>query len=124
VVLRSGPRVAARKNNQPQRRATVSDLTSASASTARSEQDVRALIRNLILELAPNPDGARPDQAALLIDDLEYHSLALIELAFTLEDEFDLEPIDETTATQIVTARDVEEFVLGKLRERGDVSAD
>jgi acyl carrier protein len=101
----------------------VSDLSSASASKARNEQDVRLLIRNLIMELAPNPDGSRPGEDAMLVDDLEYHSLALIELAFTLEDEFDLEPIDETTARQIVTDRDVEEFVLAKLRERGDIEA-
>jgi acyl carrier protein len=99
----------------------VSDLTSASTSRARSEQDVRTLIRNLILELAPNPERLQTAQDAILIDELEFHSLALIEMAFTLEDEFDLEPIDETTATQIVTAKDVEEFILGKLRERGDI---
>jgi acyl carrier protein len=54
---------------------------------------------------------------ARLVDDLQYHSLALLELAFTLEDEFDLEPIDEKTAQQIVTMGDVEDYVIGKLRE-------
>jgi len=102
----------------------MSDLTSPSASMARSEQDVRTLIRNLILELAPNPDGMQSDQEVLLVETLEYHSLALIELAFTLEDEFDLDPIDETAARQIRTAQDVEDFVLGKLKERGGLSAD
>lgn len=107
----------------------MSDLTSASSTPSstpdrktRSEQDVRTLIRNLIVELAPNPDGAPPGQEARLIDELEYHSLALIEMAFTLEDEFDLEPIDETAASRIITTTDVEEFVVGQLRERGDLA--
>jgi acyl carrier protein len=83
----------------------------------RSEEEVRQLLRNLIFELAPGDvDPAGSD--ARLVEDLGYHSLALLEMAFTIEDEFDLEPIDDEAAQGIRTVRDVEEFVVGKLRDR------
>jgi acyl carrier protein len=81
------------------------------ATETQSEQEIRALIRALILELAPTND--EPDQAdPRLVADLGYHSLALLELAFTLEDQFNLEPIDQEAAQHIVTARDVEDYVI------------
>lgn len=86
-------------------------------SQGRSEDEVRQLLRNLVFELAPGEvDTTIADPR--LVEDLGYHSLALLEMAFTIEDEFDLEPIDEETAQGIHTVRDVEEFVVGKLRER------
>ncbi len=80
----------------------------------RSAEDVLRLVRALILELAPNPGGAHAENPRL-IDDLAYHSLALLELAFTLEDEFGLEPIDAETARGIVTVNDVERYVLDRV---------
>src|SRR5687768_14386051 len=77
----------------------------------RSEDAVRKLIRDLICELAPEPDGLAVENPHL-VDELGYHSLAILELAFTLEDEFGLEPIDEKTARLIPTAHDVEEYVV------------
>ena len=77
----------------------------------RSEQVMRVLIRNLVRELAPQPDGCSAENPRL-VEDLGYHSLALLELAFTLEDEFGLEPIDQETAKTILTALDLEEFVM------------
>jgi acyl carrier protein len=88
---------------------------------ARTEHDVRRIVRDLILELAPNPSGAAVDDPRL-IDDLEYHSLGLLEVAFTLEDEFDLEPITEETAQLIQTIRDIEDHVVGELRRRGELA--
>jgi acyl carrier protein len=85
--------------------------------TQRSEQEVRALIRELVIELAPNQDAVTAADPHL-VDDLGYHSLAVLELAFTLEDEFDLEPIDQEAAQEIQTARAVEDYVVAKLRER------
>ncbi|RJL27277.1 hypothetical protein D5H75_25880 [Bailinhaonella thermotolerans] len=71
----------------------------------------------MVFELAPaEAKSTSPD--ARLVEDLEYHSLAILELAFTIEDEFELEPIDEETAQKILTVRDVEDFVVGKLLER------
>lgn len=70
------------------------------------------------MDLAPNP---QPDASedALLVEDLEYHSLALLELAFALEDEFDLPPIDEENARNIRSIKDIEEFALKQLEAKG-----
>ena len=75
------------------------------------------MIRGIVAELAPNP-GLTPSSDADLVDDLEYHSVALVELAFTLEDEFDLLPIDEATARTIRTVGDIENHVVAELRAR------
>lgn len=83
----------------------------------RGEDEIRDTIRTIVLELAPEPDRTLGDEARLQ-DDLAYHSLALMELAFTLEDEFDLLPVDEATGRAIQTVRDVQEHVLAELRTR------
>ncbi len=75
------------------------------------------MLRGLIAELAPAESSEITD-ASVLVDDLEYHSLALMELAFTIEDEFDLEPIDEETAQAIRTVKDVQDLVIRALSER------
>lgn len=79
------------------------------------EQSVRRSIRQIILEVAPTESvtDVKPEQR--LVEDLEYHSLALMELAFTLEDEFGLDPIAEEDAQKIGTAGDVEEYVIAEL---------
>jgi acyl carrier protein len=85
----------------------------------RWEEEVRATIRSLIMELAPYPDETAGGDARL-VDDLGFHSLALLELAFTLEDEFDLPPIDEETARRITTIASVEDHVVADLKARGE----
>lgn len=80
----------------------------------RSAEEVRRLIRELVRELAPDPTGLS-DENPRLVDDLGYHSLALLELAFTLEDEFGLEPIDQEAAERIVTVKDVEDYVIERV---------
>ncbi|MBB6347776.1 phosphopantetheine-binding protein [Nonomuraea muscovyensis] len=93
-----------------------------STTSTMTEADARASVRAVVLELAPNGDeSAAPD--AHLVDDLGFHSLALLELAFTLEDEFDLPPIDEATARQITTILAVENHVVRELTERGEIVA-
>lgn len=82
-----------------------------------SQDQVRAIISQLIEELAPAAEGGISAKSRL-VDDLGYHSLALLELAFTIEDEFSLDPIDQETAQGIVTVGDVEQYVLGQLGER------
>ncbi len=68
----------------------------------------------IVSQLAPvNIDGLTAE--ARLIEDLGYHSLALLELAFALEDEFGLPPLDEETARKIRTVRDVEDLVAQRL---------
>lgn len=86
----------------------------------RSEEEVRQVIQSLILELAPNPDGISAGDR--LVEDLEYHSLALMELAFSLEDEFNLEAIDEETARGIRTVGDVKDHVVSELDRRAGLA--
>ena len=88
----------------------------------RSEDDIRDTIRLIVMELAPEQDTTQGDDARLQ-DDLGYHSLALMELAFTLEDEFDLLPVDEATGRAIQTIRDIQEHVLAELRGREVVAS-
>ena len=92
------------------------------AAQTRTEPDTRQTVLNVILEMAPNPDGGAVP-ASSLVDDLGYHSLALMEVAFALEDEFDLDPIDEASARKITTVGAVQDYVVTKLRERDEASA-
>jgi acyl carrier protein len=86
----------------------------------RTETDVRTLVRTVVIELSPERvDEAGPD--ARLLEDLAYNSLALVELAFTLEDEFDLAPIEEATARTITTLGAIQEHVVTELRARGEI---
>jgi len=88
----------------------------------RTETEVRELVRSIIIELSPERDDSA-DRDAHLIEDLAFSSLALVELAFTLEDEFDLAPIEESTARQITTLGAVQDHVVGELAERGELVA-
>ena|ERR1035438_4649440 len=81
-----------------------------------ADLDVRARVRSIILQVAPNPDGVQADQTQL-VEDLEYHSLALLELGFTLEDEFDLPPLDQAQVQHITTVEEVEDLVLRLLQQ-------
>jgi acyl carrier protein len=76
-------------------------------------EEVRSLVQEIISDLAPAP--GEPVEKARLIEDLGYHSLSLLEMAFSLEDEFNLPTIDEETARQILTVGDVERHVLAHL---------
>lgn len=79
--------------------------------------EIRESVREIVLELAPNQGTDARDEARL-VDDLEYTSLSLTELAFTLEDEFDLSPIDEATARGITTVGDLCDHVEREIRTR------
>jgi acyl carrier protein len=85
------------------------------------EPSARALIRELVLELAPTESVKAVEAGHRLVEDLEYHSLALMELAFTLEDEFHLDPIDEEQALKIVTVGDLERHVIDELQRKGEI---
>lgn len=83
------------------------------------EHEVRATIRSIVLRLAPEPGGG-PEGS--LIEDLAYHSLALLELAFAVEEAFGLRPMDMQTARSIQTSADLEAYVLAELRSAGRLS--
>jgi acyl carrier protein len=84
----------------------------------QTEKEVVTLVKSIVVELAPNPNGESSGSQSL-IDDFEYHSLALLELAYALEDEFDLPQIDEATARQIFTMEDVQNHVVRELKSAG-----
>jgi acyl carrier protein len=86
--------------------------------TRRSKEQVHSLVRSIVLELMPVP-GAEVSDESRLVDDLGFHSLALLELAFALEDEFDLAPIDEATARRIISVRDIQAHILQELSAAG-----
>ena len=86
-----------------------------------TDADLRARIRSIIVQVAPNPDGVQTGETRL-VEHLEYHSLALLELGFTLEDEFDLPPIDQAQVQDITTVGQVEDLVLGLLHQTGTAS--
>jgi acyl carrier protein len=86
----------------------------------RAVEDVRASVRTMVIELAPQRDESVGPEAGL-VDQLGYHSLALLELAFTLEDEFDLAPIEEATARRITTIQAIEDHVIEELAGRGEL---
>jgi len=81
-----------------------------------SVHETRDVIRRVILELAPLATSGPLDDLRL-VSDLGYHSLALLELAFALEDEFGLPPMDEERAQRIHTVEQVEEYVLDVLKD-------
>ncbi len=91
------------------------------AGQERTEAGVRSLVRSMVIELSPERDESAGPGARLL-EDLAFNSLALVELAFTLEDEFDLAPIEETTARQITTLAAVQDHVVAELTARGEIA--
>ncbi len=93
-----------------------------SVEAKQADADVRARVRSIILQVAPNPAGVQAGETKL-VDHLEYHSLALLELGFTLEDEFDLPPIDQAQVQDITTVEEVEDLVLRLLRQGTDKDA-
>ncbi len=79
--------------------------------------DIQSVIIQLIKDLCPG-NAEKMTNKSHLANDLGYHSLALVELAFALEDKFDLEPIDQVTAKSIQTVGDIVNYVTGKVTER------
>lgn len=70
----------------------------------------------LVTKRAPEPLGPDVDIAtANFIDDLGYHSVALIELGFAVEEEFGLEPIEPEDVEDVVTPADLARFVAARL---------
>jgi acyl carrier protein len=78
-------------------------------------EEVRETVLGIIKQLSPEPDGFDPAQDMHLVNDLGFHSLALLELAFAIEDDFDLPPLDEATGRGIQTTEQVLDYVFGQL---------
>lgn len=87
-----------------------------------ADADIRARVRAIVLDVAPNPSGLHEGRT-LLVEHLEYHSLALLELGFALEDELDLPPLDQAQVQHITTVEEIEDLVLELLRQNADKGA-
>jgi acyl carrier protein len=96
----------------------MSELITLASGEHCTEPELRSSVRTIVLELAPSAEDAPDEGEVHLTDHLAYNSLALLELAFTLEDEYDLMPIDEETARAIVTLQDVQDYIVGELQQR------
>jgi acyl carrier protein len=68
-------------------------------------------VREIVLEFAPNPMSLDLIAEAHLVADLQFHSLALVELVYALEDEFDLGPIGADDVEDVRTCGDIERFI-------------
>ena len=91
--------------------------------------DVPDLLGALILLIAP-VRAARAEPGQRLIGDLGYHSLAMAELGFTIEDLFRVESLSPETAMTIERVEDIVQLVgkhvaegEGNLPEVGEVDA-
>jgi acyl carrier protein len=78
-----------------------------------SNEQISTRVCEIIGEMCPT--GAREVSLTdRIADDLGYDSVAVVELALVLESEFDLQPISEEDAIDLVTVGDVAELV-GKM---------
>lgn len=85
-------------------------------------RDQQTIIRSFVSEFAPvQIDELKP--GSLLVEELGYHSLALLELACALEDEFDLPPVNEETAQNFRTVQDIEDLVAAAVKSKRDADA-
>ncbi|MFD7912478.1 acyl carrier protein [Streptomyces sp. NPDC059752] len=83
-----------------------------------SSEEVRETVLAIIEQLAPERDRFEAGKDMRLVEDLGFHSLALLEMAFAIEDDFDLPPIDEQTGRAIQTTEQVLAYVLGQVEVR------
>ncbi|MGW0915195.1 acyl carrier protein [Streptomyces sp. NPDC002784] len=84
-------------------------------------EDVRETVLGIIEQLSPEPERFDPAKDLHLVNDLGFHSLALLELAFAIEDDFDLPPIDEETGRGIQTTEQVLAYVIGQLDDQDEL---
>lgn len=83
-----------------------------------SSEEVRETVLAIIEQLAPERERFEAGTDMRLVEDLGFHSLALLEMAFAIEDDFDLPPIDEQTGRAIRTTEQVVGYVLSQVEVR------
>jgi acyl carrier protein len=82
------------------------------------DDEVALRVQDMVGELAPEP-GVPVTPQARLVEDLGYHSLALLELSVLLEDTFGLPPLDGTAAREIGNVGDITRLVCRTLAGAG-----
>jgi acyl carrier protein len=80
---------------------------------------VREKVREILIRHAADQTLSVTRESAL-VNDLGYHSLAMLEAIFTLEDELEIELIDDGTASAISTVGDVEDRILALFEQPGE----
>lgn len=82
-----------------------------------TDQDVvRDKVRSILLRHSADQTLSVTRETAL-VNDLGYHSLAMLEAIFALEDELGIELIDDGTASSIATVGDVEDRIVAIVAE-------
>jgi len=75
---------------------------------------VRDVVERIVGPLAPVPVD-RPGPGDMLVSDLGYHSLRLVELTFVIEDLFGMEPMALEQAPPIGTVGELTAFVVAEI---------
>lgn len=76
---------------------------------------IRDRVIALVTEFAPEPLTSPVDDSDTFIDDLGYHSLALVELSFAIEDAFALEPLTADDVEDVATVGDLVAFISARV---------
>jgi acyl carrier protein len=84
-----------------------------------TQDEVALAVENMVAEMAPE-QGSEITPEARLVEDLGYHSLALLELSVALEDTFNLPPLDATAAREIDKVGDITGLVFRTLAGTGE----
>jgi acyl carrier protein len=79
---------------------------------------VREKVRAILVRYSADP-ALSVTRDTSLVNELGYHSLAMLEAIFSLEDELGIELVDDGTASSIATVGDVEDRVVAVLEEAG-----
>lgn len=78
--------------------------------------NIPARVHEIVGRLAPSMPAIVAD-GDHFIDDLEFHSLALVELGFGIEEAFGLEPISADEVEHVTTVGDLVTFVRRRCAE-------
>lgn len=87
---------------------------------AAVEAEVADVVIKIVSALAPETEVEVTREVSLR-EQLGYHSLALVELGFLIEDAFGLEPIPREMAELVRTPGDIVDYVRDVVVERGEL---
>jgi acyl carrier protein len=76
----------------------------------RTEPDISEAVREIVRQLAPYPPETLDESSRLELD-LQFDSLALVELAVKIEERFGLPPMSEDDVLEVETVGDIERLV-------------
>ena len=96
-------------------------MTIANNDPVRTEEAVRAQVREILLDLAPVKDRYPDGKTDLELEaDLGYNSLALLEAIVAMEDELGIVLTNDGSVAAIRTVADIENFVVGVIQHGDD----